>query len=316
MAVRKLGSIKYTDDVLLTSVNLATEVTGTLAVANGGTGQTVYTDGQLLIGNTVGNTLTKATLTAGSGISITNGNGSITIAATAGSGDVTGPASSTDNAIARFDGTGGKTLQNSAVTITDNGTINFVAANTSYPSFNIPAGTDPTVPTSGDFWSTSNGIFYNHSAAGTVPVNLRKNLTSDTTSTSTTPATVTGLNISVAASTRYQFRVVLLFRSSVQTVGLRIAITYPTANDFAATVRMAAGSAGTSGEWSGYISTSGGQVTATQVPAANTDYICEIVGIADISSAGTISFQIARETDTGGATITVKAGSFVEFSTV
>lgn len=65
-------------------------LSGTLAVANGGTGQTSYTDGQLLIGNTTGNTLTKSTLTAGSGISITNGSGSITIAATgSGSGTVT-----------------------------------------------------------------------------------------------------------------------------------------------------------------------------------------------------------------------------------
>jgi hypothetical protein len=55
---------------------------GTLAVANGGTGQTSYTDGELLIGNSTGNTLTKATLTAGTGVSITNGTGSITIAAT------------------------------------------------------------------------------------------------------------------------------------------------------------------------------------------------------------------------------------------
>ncbi len=63
---------------------------GTLAVANGGTGQTSYTNGQLLIGNTTGNTLTKATLTAGSGISITNGSGSITIASTGGGGGGTG----------------------------------------------------------------------------------------------------------------------------------------------------------------------------------------------------------------------------------
>lgn len=55
----------------------------TVTVANGGTGQTTYTDGQLLIGNTTGNTLTKATLTAGTGISITNGSGSITITNTA-----------------------------------------------------------------------------------------------------------------------------------------------------------------------------------------------------------------------------------------
>jgi hypothetical protein len=53
----------------------------TVAVNKGGTDQTSYTDGQLLIGNTSGNTLTKATLTAGSNITITNGNGSIQIAA-------------------------------------------------------------------------------------------------------------------------------------------------------------------------------------------------------------------------------------------
>ncbi len=72
----------------LSGVSLSTQVTGTLPVANGGTGQTTYTDGQLLIGNTTGNTLAKATLTAGSGISITNGAGSITIAATGGGGGV------------------------------------------------------------------------------------------------------------------------------------------------------------------------------------------------------------------------------------
>ena len=56
-------------------------LTGTIPVANGGTGQTTYTDGQLLIGNTTGNTLAKATLTAGTGVTITNGPGTITISA-------------------------------------------------------------------------------------------------------------------------------------------------------------------------------------------------------------------------------------------
>lgn len=53
----------------------------TVAVAKGGTGQTSFTDGQLLIGNSTGNTLSKATLTAGSGVTITNGPGTITIGA-------------------------------------------------------------------------------------------------------------------------------------------------------------------------------------------------------------------------------------------
>lgn len=65
-------------------IGLATHVSGTLAVSSGGTGNTSYTDGQLLIGNSTGNTLTKATLTAGSGVTITNAPGSITIAASGG----------------------------------------------------------------------------------------------------------------------------------------------------------------------------------------------------------------------------------------
>jgi hypothetical protein len=66
---------------ITTSGTLAITLSGTaLPVVNGGTGQTTYTDGQLLIGNTTGNTLTKATLTAGTGISVTNAAGSITIA--------------------------------------------------------------------------------------------------------------------------------------------------------------------------------------------------------------------------------------------
>jgi hypothetical protein len=51
-----------------------------LPVDSGGTGQSTFTNGQLLIGNTTGNTLAKATLTAGANITITNGAGSITIA--------------------------------------------------------------------------------------------------------------------------------------------------------------------------------------------------------------------------------------------
>ena len=75
----------YADPSWITSL-AASKLTGAVAVVNGGTGQTSYTDGQLLIGNSTGNTLAKTTLTAGSGITVTNGAGSITIAATAGGG--------------------------------------------------------------------------------------------------------------------------------------------------------------------------------------------------------------------------------------
>ena len=79
---------------------------GTLNPDSGGTGHTAPTvNGQLLIGDAIDEVWDKATLTAGSGISITNGAGSITIAATGGgSGDVVGPASVNFNELSRFKG--------------------------------------------------------------------------------------------------------------------------------------------------------------------------------------------------------------------
>lgn len=51
-----------------------------LAVNKGGSGQSSYTNGQLLIGNTTGNTLAKSTLTGTANqITITNGTGTITV---------------------------------------------------------------------------------------------------------------------------------------------------------------------------------------------------------------------------------------------
>jgi len=82
-----IGGTKTFSSTISGSVSgTASNVTGTVAVANGGTGQTSYTDGQLLIGNTLTGGLTKATLTAGTNVTITNANGAITIAATGGGG--------------------------------------------------------------------------------------------------------------------------------------------------------------------------------------------------------------------------------------
>ena len=63
-------------------VGLATHVDGVLPTGNGGTGNTTYTDGQLLIGKTDG-TLAAATLTEGAGVTITNGDGTIQISSDA-----------------------------------------------------------------------------------------------------------------------------------------------------------------------------------------------------------------------------------------
>ncbi len=60
--------------------------------------------------------LVGAPITAGSNITVTKSSSAVTIAS---SGDVLGPASSLDNALPRFDGTTGKTLQGSSVFVSD-----------------------------------------------------------------------------------------------------------------------------------------------------------------------------------------------------
>jgi hypothetical protein len=67
-------------NALLAAVSLTLAWAGQLAVSRGGTGQSSFTDGELLIGNSTGNTLTKSTLTPGANITITNTAGAITIA--------------------------------------------------------------------------------------------------------------------------------------------------------------------------------------------------------------------------------------------
>jgi hypothetical protein len=67
-----------------TFANASNITSGTLAVSRGGTGQSSYSNGDLLIGNTISGGLDRANLTQGYGIIITNGNGTITIDAATG----------------------------------------------------------------------------------------------------------------------------------------------------------------------------------------------------------------------------------------
>ena len=81
-------------------------------------------------------------------VAITGGS----ITGVAGLGDVVGPSSATDNAIARYDNTTGKLIQNSTVTINDNGTLEAVNG----ISFDTTPTSAPTAEGSLS-WNSSDG---------------------------------------------------------------------------------------------------------------------------------------------------------------
>jgi hypothetical protein len=154
---------------LLVSVQIVSteniHVIGTMAVDQGGTGQTSYTNGQLLIGNTTGNTLTKSTLTAGTGVSVTNGAGSITLANTGVTSAVAGTGISVSGS------TGAVTVTNTAPDQTvsiASGTG--ISATGTYPAFTVTntAPDQTVVLTAGTGISTS-GTYPNFTITNTAP---------------------------------------------------------------------------------------------------------------------------------------------------
>jgi len=131
---------------LLTAANLGTptainltnatvvpvnQATGVLPVANGGSGTAT------------------PNIVAGTNISVTGTWPNQTISATgSAAGNVTGPASSTDNAVVRFDNTTGQVIQNSGVIINDSGEV----------TVGVWKGTEVTVPYGGTGASTLTGV--------------------------------------------------------------------------------------------------------------------------------------------------------------
>ena len=153
----------------LYSTSASALTAGTLPTAAGGTSFTSYTDGQLLIGKSSDGSLAKATLTAGTSISVTNGDGSITIANTA---------------------------PDQVVTITGGGTT---AVTGSYPNFSITSadqyvGTVTSVSGAG----TVNGLTLTGTVTSTGSLTLggtlSVNLASDVTGT--LPVSNGGLGVS------------------------------------------------------------------------------------------------------------------------
>lgn len=189
-----------------TDTSGAVTLAGTLGASSGGTGNTSYTDGQLLIGNTATSGLTKATITAGSGIGITNGNGSITISATGTAGVTTFSAGSTG--LTPSTGTSGAVTLGGTLAVASGGTGATTAAN---------ARTNLAVPS-----TTGSG------ASGTWPIGISGNAATVTNGVYTTSFTGTNQSLATPGFQKLPGGVIIQW-GTFSVSASSIAITFPTA---------------------------------------------------------------------------------------
>jgi len=176
------GLTSFTTNGALYATSTSSLTSGTLPVNAGGTGNSSYTDGQLLIGNSSGNTLTKASLTAGTGISITPGSGSISIASTV---------------------TAGVTITNDTTTATALYPTFTSATSGSISGLNVTSTKLTFVPTTSSLTApqtvASNGLVVNSNT-----VSVSYSIPSGSSATSTGPMTInSGVVVTVPSGSRW-----------------------------------------------------------------------------------------------------------------
>jgi hypothetical protein len=177
----------------------AANVTGTVAIANGGTGLTTTpANGALDIGN--GSGFTRTTLTAGTGISVTNASGSITIANT----QTPGASTSAANTWAATQTFSGSTSTFGTSLLDSNETVNVVAA--------APSATT-------NFYVQSGSVqYYTSNAANNFVVNLAFSSGTTMNSALSTNQSVTAALVTTQGSTAY-------YATSIQVDGTTSGVT-------------------------------------------------------------------------------------------
>jgi hypothetical protein len=188
------------------SIDLDVPVT----VPNGGTGQTTYSPGQLLIGNNAGG-LTPATLTAGSNISVTNGNGAITIAAVGSAGGVTTVSGGTTGLTPNTPSAGDVVLSGTlnvanggtgAATLTANNVL--LGNGTSAPLFVAPGTNGNVLTSNGTTWASTAPAAAGNLTGAVTSVGLATSLgsfTSANLAAALTDETGTGANVFATSPT-------------------------------------------------------------------------------------------------------------------
>lgn len=259
------------------AVDLATDVTGNLPVTNLGSGTGA----------------SSATYWRGDGTWVTPG----------GSGDVVGPASSTDNAIARFDSTTGKLIQNSVATVADT-TGDISAGKYNKVTITAPAtGSTLTIADGATLTVNGSATITNGTHSGTNTgdqTNITGNAATVTTNANLTgPITSTGNATAIASQTGTGTKFVVDTSPTLVTPNIGVATATSvnkvtvTAPATSATLTLIDGTTVTGPASTGTIMTLGNAETVT--------------GVKTFGSAGAVSKLKVAGTTSGAVTIDAPA---------
>lgn len=130
-----------------------------------------------------------------------------------------------------------------------------------------------------------------------------------TNTSNTTGVGVTELDLVITAGRKYYYEATLLYQSAATTTGLAVTVTSPNGASApgAVMVNMAVAADGTAAMYSGTINTLGDYVTSTGVQTANTPFVCHIKGNFPASASGTL--RITFRSEVNGSQVTISPGS-------
>lgn len=195
----------------------------------------------------------------------------------------------------------------------------------------VDQGSDPSAPSAGNrvLYTKAGGLFLRGSAAIVGPIldetahDLLDHtgltgvaagklstiaLTASETGKTDATLTNTGLLFAITSGVIYSFRFYCSYRSTSNTVGIKLGLTYPSLTVFSAQVLIGGqAAAGVVGAWHAHLNSATTSASSTDIDTTGTDRLAIIQGIIQPSASGTLRVQYAAETT--GATVTLRQGS-------
>jgi hypothetical protein len=183
-----------------------------------------------------------------------------------------------------------------------------VVADSSTDTLTLVAGTNITLTT-----DASTDTVTITAASGSDPWTYLV-LTGDVTTTSTTASLITGLEFTPDDNSNYEYRAMLLLETATATVGGRAGFNWPTAGITRGAANMwAPNSTTASAQMNSTYGINNSVAASTGFPNANEERLLYGRGLLITTTGVTGTMKVTFASETGGTTITAKAGSYFKY---